>query len=86
MLDIELPDMEEQSDISRGGVSPPELDVTVLERDREACGGRVKTGRRRTDPKSVMRNDKKRDNLQGSSPLPTQQPSPRLDLSSRPPD
>jgi hypothetical protein len=58
ILDMELPDIEEQSDTRRGGVSPPELDVTVLERDRDAGGGRVKTGRRRTDLKSIERTNK----------------------------
>lgn len=46
---MELPDIEEPSDAERGGVSPPELDVQVLEREREAGGGRVKTGTGRTN-------------------------------------
>lgn len=49
MLDIELPETEDPSDAERGGVSPPELEVQVLERDREAGGGRVKTGTGRTE-------------------------------------
>lgn len=45
MLDWEPSDMEEKpSDEDKGGVSPPELDVHVLDRERVAGPGREKTG------------------------------------------
>jgi len=36
--------MEEPSEAERGGVSPPELEVHMLERERDAGPGLVKTG------------------------------------------
>lgn len=43
--------MEEPSDTDKGGVSPPELDVHVFERDREAGPGLEKMGCERTERK-----------------------------------
>jgi hypothetical protein len=49
ILDCEPSDMEEMpSDDERGGVSPPELDVHVLDLERVAGPGREKTGIART--------------------------------------
>lgn len=42
MLDCEPPDIDEPSELDNGGVSAPELEVTVLEREREAGSGRQK--------------------------------------------
>lgn len=44
MLDWEPSEMEEPSEAESGGVSPPELEVHVLDLDRAAGPGRVKTG------------------------------------------
>jgi len=44
ILDCEPSDIEEPSEDDNGGVSPPELDVQVLDREREAGPGREKTG------------------------------------------
>ena len=44
MLDSEPSGMEEPSEAERGGVSPPELEVHVLGRERDAGPGLVKTG------------------------------------------
>jgi hypothetical protein len=45
MLDIEPSDIDEKpSEEDKGGVSPPELDVHVLDRERVAGLGREKTG------------------------------------------
>ena len=44
MLDWEPSEIEEPSDAESGGVSPPELEVHVLDLDRAAGPGRVKTG------------------------------------------
>lgn len=45
MLDCESPDVDEVSSADSGGVSASELAVVqVLEREREAGPGRVKTG------------------------------------------
>ena len=44
MLDWEPPEIEEPSDAERGGVSPPELEVQVLDRERVVGAGLEKTG------------------------------------------
>lgn len=48
MLDCEPPDCDEPSDMDNGGVSVPELALTVLEREREAGSGLVNTDWERT--------------------------------------
>ena len=55
MLDCEPPDCDEPSDIDKGGVSPPELALTVLEREREAGSGRENTDCERTVEWGVSR-------------------------------
>ena len=50
MLDCEPSENEEYpSEMDSGGVSAPELEVHVLERERVVTGGRVKTGWIRTE-------------------------------------
>lgn len=49
MLDWESPDSEDPSEQDSGGVSAPELLVTVLDREREAGPGREKTVFARTE-------------------------------------
>ena len=44
ILDCDPPEIEDPSDAERGGVSPPELEVQVLERERVLAAGLVKTG------------------------------------------
>lgn len=44
ILDCDPPEIEDPSDAERGGVSPPELEVQVLERERVVGAGLVKTG------------------------------------------
>ena len=44
ILDCDPPEFEDPSDEERGGVSPPELEVHVLERERVVGAGLVKTG------------------------------------------
>jgi hypothetical protein len=44
ILDCDPPEFEDPSDDERGGVSPPELEVKVLERERAVGAGLVNTG------------------------------------------
>ena len=44
ILDCDPPEIEDPSEDERGGVSPPELEVQVLERERAVGAGLVKTG------------------------------------------
>ena len=44
ILYCDSPDIEEPSEDERGGVSPPELEVQVLERERAEGAGLVNTG------------------------------------------
>ena len=44
ILDCDPPEFEDPSDDESGGVSPPELEVQVLERERVVGAGLVKTG------------------------------------------
>ena len=44
ILDCDPPEIEDPSDDKRGGVSPPELEVQVLEHERVVGAGLVKTG------------------------------------------
>jgi hypothetical protein len=44
MLDCEPSDIEEPSDDNNGGVSPPELDLRVIDQEQEAGPGRENTG------------------------------------------
>ena len=44
ILDCDLPEFEDPSDEERGRVSPPELEVQVLEHERVVGAGLVKTG------------------------------------------
>jgi len=44
ILDCDPPEFEDPSDDERGGVSPPELEVQVLERERAVGAGLVNTG------------------------------------------
>ena len=44
ILYCDSPDFEEPSEDERGGVSPPELEVQVLERERAEGAGLVNTG------------------------------------------
>ena len=79
--------MEEPSEVERGGVSPPELEVHVLERERDAGPGLVKTGAgqstRRLDAGfSDAANDLHR--LEMSSPSAMRQLSSKLCRSNRP--
>ena len=54
MLDCEPSENEEHpSEMDNGGVSAPELEVHVLERERVVTGGRVKTGSIRTENRKV---------------------------------
>lgn len=55
MLDCEPPDIDDPSDAESGGVSLPELEVQVLERERPAGLGLVNTGAGRTTLKSINR-------------------------------
>ena len=43
ILDCDPPEIEDLSDDGRGGVSPPELEVQVLERERVVGAGLEKT-------------------------------------------
>ena len=44
ILDCDFPDIEDPSECESGGVSPPELEVQVLERERAVGAGLVNTG------------------------------------------
>ena len=44
ILDCEPPEIEDPSEDERGGVSPPELEVQVLECERAVRAGLVNTG------------------------------------------
>ena len=44
ILDCDPPEFEDPSEDDRGGVSPPELEVQVLERERAVGAGLEKTG------------------------------------------
>lgn len=89
MLDCDPPEIEDPSEAERGGVSPPELDVQVLERERVTGPGLVNTGTAWSviDPVSQPSTRESADNLQEvdkSSPSPTRQCSSRLCLSRSP--
>ena len=74
MLDCEPPEIEEPSELDKGGVSAPELEVTVLERERDAGSGRENMDCERTawdlvsDPHHQMKQSDGSQDANRSSP------------------